>query len=206
MAVLTAVVDGKPLIIVAVTEDLNQRGLKAGDIVGKVAKIVGGGGGGRPTLAQAGGKDPDKLPEALAAVHKLVLPYSEAWQKFVALPIKNERNIPLLSGEVEVADISSLREMASLFRERGESGLAVLATIIDNKLFVEVAVTEDLIGRQLKADDIARDIAEKIDGSSDGQPTLAEAFGTDPGKLRVALDSILDLRSVLRCVMDTNSN
>jgi alanyl-tRNA synthetase len=96
--------------------------------------------------------------------------------------------------------------MASLFRERGESGLAVLATIIDNKLFVEVAVTEDLIGRQLKADDIARDIAEKIDGSSDGQPTLAEAFGTDPGKLRVALDSILDLRSVLRCVMDTNSN
>jgi alanyl-tRNA synthetase len=72
VAVLSAVSDNKPLIIVAVTEDLNPRGIKAGDIVREVAKIVGGGGGGRPTLAQAGGKDPDKLPEAIDAVSGLI--------------------------------------------------------------------------------------------------------------------------------------
>jgi alanyl-tRNA synthetase len=72
VAVLAAVSDHKPLIIVAVTEDLNKRGLKAGDIVREVAQMVGGGGGGRPTLAQAGGKDPDKLPEAMDAVPGLI--------------------------------------------------------------------------------------------------------------------------------------
>jgi alanyl-tRNA synthetase len=44
-----------------------QRGLKAGDVVKVAAKVAGGGGGGRDTLAQAGGRDPSKLPEALAA-------------------------------------------------------------------------------------------------------------------------------------------
>jgi alanyl-tRNA synthetase len=44
-----------------------ERGLNAGDVVRVAAQVAGGGGGGRPTLAQAGGKDPAKLPEALAA-------------------------------------------------------------------------------------------------------------------------------------------
>ena len=71
-AVLASVINGKPLIIATVTDDLIKRGLKAGDLVREVAKIVGGGGGGRPNLAQAGGKDASKLPEALAAVPQLI--------------------------------------------------------------------------------------------------------------------------------------
>ena len=63
---------GKPIIIVAVTKDLIPRGIKAGDIVRDVAKVVGGGGGGRPDMAQAGGKDASKLPEALALVPSLI--------------------------------------------------------------------------------------------------------------------------------------
>lgn len=51
--------------VVAVTKDLIGRGVKAGDIVKQVAAITGGGGGGRPELAQAGGKDAEKLQEAL---------------------------------------------------------------------------------------------------------------------------------------------
>jgi alanyl-tRNA synthetase len=43
-----------------------ERGVKAADLVKVAAPVVGGGGGGRDTLAQAGGKDPDKLDEALA--------------------------------------------------------------------------------------------------------------------------------------------
>ncbi|MBS1250711.1 MAG: Alanine--tRNA ligase [Chloroflexi bacterium] len=68
VAVLGTVIDGSPLLIAAVTEDLVSQGIKAGDLVQFVAQQVGGGGGGRPTLAQAGGKDPSKLKEALDSV------------------------------------------------------------------------------------------------------------------------------------------
>lgn len=68
IAVLATVPDGSPLLIAAVTEDLVSQGIKAGDLVQFVAQQVGGGGGGRPTLAQAGGKDPSKLKEALDSV------------------------------------------------------------------------------------------------------------------------------------------
>ncbi len=68
IAVLATVVDGRPLIVAAVTENLVKRGVSAGDLVKFVAAPLGGGGGGKPTLAQAGGKDAGKLSEALAAV------------------------------------------------------------------------------------------------------------------------------------------
>jgi alanyl-tRNA synthetase len=68
VAVLASEKDGKPLLIAAITEDLVKRGLHAGKLIQQVAQVVGGGGGGRPTLAQAGGKDPSKLSEALDQV------------------------------------------------------------------------------------------------------------------------------------------
>ncbi|MCC5933156.1 MAG: alanine--tRNA ligase [Balneolales bacterium] len=57
--------NGKVFIMACVTDDLIQKGLKAGALVGAVAKLVGGGGGGQPNLATAGGKKPEKLQEAL---------------------------------------------------------------------------------------------------------------------------------------------
>jgi alanyl-tRNA synthetase len=60
--------DGKPMVVAAVTEDLVKRGLHAGELVKFVAGFLGGGGGGRPTLAQAGGKDASRLREALSQV------------------------------------------------------------------------------------------------------------------------------------------
>jgi alanyl-tRNA synthetase len=64
---LGAVGDGKVSLVSAVTKDLTGR-LHAGKLVQEVAKAVGGGGGGRPDLAQAGGKNPAELDRALAAV------------------------------------------------------------------------------------------------------------------------------------------
>ena len=72
VAVLGMVNDGKPTIIATVTDDLIARGVKAGDLVREVAKTVGGSGGGRPNMAQAGGGDPAKLSDALAGVGRLV--------------------------------------------------------------------------------------------------------------------------------------
>jgi alanyl-tRNA synthetase len=62
--------DGKVQLIAAVTDDLVKKGLHAGKLVGEVAKVVGGGGGGKPTMAQAGGKEPAKLGEALEVARK----------------------------------------------------------------------------------------------------------------------------------------
>ena len=72
VVVLATVSDGKPSLIATVTQDLTQRGLHAGKLVKEVAQVVGGGGGGRPTMAQAGGKDAARLGEALAKVDALV--------------------------------------------------------------------------------------------------------------------------------------
>lgn len=55
----------KVSLVAAFSPDVNKKGLQAGKFVGEIAKICGGGGGGRPNLAQAGGRDASKLPEAL---------------------------------------------------------------------------------------------------------------------------------------------
>jgi alanyl-tRNA synthetase len=69
VAVLASVdEDGKPTVIASVSEDLMPRGLHAVELVKYVAGFLGGGGGGRPTLAQAGGKDASRLEEALSSV------------------------------------------------------------------------------------------------------------------------------------------
>lgn len=65
VVVVASAPEDRPVIIAAVTDDLVKRGLHAGDLVKAVAQVVGGGGGGRPNLAQAGGKDASKLGEAL---------------------------------------------------------------------------------------------------------------------------------------------
>jgi alanyl-tRNA synthetase len=72
VVVLGAVLEGKPTIIATVTDDLVKRGLHAGKLVKEVAQVVGGGGGGKPTMAQAGGRDAAYLGDALAKVEGLV--------------------------------------------------------------------------------------------------------------------------------------
>ena len=64
---LAADIDGRPSFIVAATDDVVARGLSAADVVKIAAGIAGGGGGGRPQIAQAGGRDASKIDEALAA-------------------------------------------------------------------------------------------------------------------------------------------
>jgi alanyl-tRNA synthetase len=73
VAVLGSVQGNRPHFVASVTDDLVRRGLDAGKLVKVVAKVVGGGGGGKPTLAQAGGKDPSRLSEALAQVKPTVM-------------------------------------------------------------------------------------------------------------------------------------
>ena len=69
---LAAVVDDNPILVTMVTSDLVERGLHAGNIARDTAKVMGGGGGGRPEMAQAGGKQLEKVAEALAGGPVLV--------------------------------------------------------------------------------------------------------------------------------------
>ena len=69
---LGAVIDGSPMIVTMVTPDLVGRGLHAGNIARDAAKLMGGGGGGRPETAQAGGRQPERLGAALDSVANLV--------------------------------------------------------------------------------------------------------------------------------------
>ncbi len=64
---LAADIEGRPAFLVAASDDVVARGLSAADVVKLAAGIAGGGGGGRPQIAQAGGKDASKIDEALAA-------------------------------------------------------------------------------------------------------------------------------------------
>jgi len=72
IVVLATISKGKPNFVAMVTSDLVAKGFHAGDIVKQVAKVVGGGGGGKATIAEAGGKDVAKLDEALDLVSELV--------------------------------------------------------------------------------------------------------------------------------------
>jgi len=65
VVVLGTVLGGRPAFVAAVTSDLVKRGVDATELVRAMARIVGGGGGGKPSLAQAGGRDPSRLNEAL---------------------------------------------------------------------------------------------------------------------------------------------
>jgi len=71
VVVLGAAAEGKVFLVAMVTKDLVGR-FHAGNIIKHTAKIVGGGGGGRPDMAQAGGSDPSRLDEALEQVYALV--------------------------------------------------------------------------------------------------------------------------------------
>ncbi len=70
--VLGASFDGRPQLVAQVTPAAVERGVKAGDVVRIAAPVVGGGGGGRDTMAQAGGRDSDRLDDALAAARQAI--------------------------------------------------------------------------------------------------------------------------------------
>ena len=72
VVVLGSAGNGNANLVAAVSDDLVQRGLHAGKLLGAVARMVGGNGGGRATFAKGGGSEADKLTDALAKVPDLI--------------------------------------------------------------------------------------------------------------------------------------
>ncbi|MGM0445816.1 MAG: alanine--tRNA ligase [Bacillota bacterium] len=70
--VLASALDNKVLFVAKISKDLVEQGFNAGNIIGEVAKVAGGGGGGRPDMAQAGGSRVDKIDEALNRAEEII--------------------------------------------------------------------------------------------------------------------------------------
>jgi alanyl-tRNA synthetase len=74
---LGAVLEGRPTMLIMATADIVAQGFHAGNVVKEAAKVMGGGGGGRPEMAQAGGRDAGKLRDALRAAEEEVRRWRE---------------------------------------------------------------------------------------------------------------------------------
>ena len=72
VVVLGTVLGERPALVAAVTPDLVEQGVDAARLVREIARIVGGGGGGKPTMAQAGGRDPGRLDDALHQASRIL--------------------------------------------------------------------------------------------------------------------------------------
>ena len=73
LVVLAADIDGRSAFLAAASPELVDRGVHAGNLIREIAKVAGGGGGGRPDIAQAGAKDASKIDAALAEGRRLAL-------------------------------------------------------------------------------------------------------------------------------------
>ena len=71
LVVLATATEGRAAFLVAATPDLVSSGVNAGKLVGDIARVAGGGGGGRPDMATAGAKDASKLPIAMEEARRL---------------------------------------------------------------------------------------------------------------------------------------
>jgi alanyl-tRNA synthetase len=98
--------------------------------------------------------------------------------------------VSLVTAVVDAADMDGLREMADWFRDRVESGVAVLAAVKEERPMLITVVTDDLVNRGVKAGDIAREVAAMIGGSGGGRPNMAQAGGKDASKLPEALAAV----------------
>ena len=72
VVVLASSLNGKVSLLAMATDDAMKKGAHAGNLIKAIASCVGGGGGGRPNMAQAGGKNPDGIKEAIDSVAKVL--------------------------------------------------------------------------------------------------------------------------------------
>ena len=72
IVVLMSAKDGKAVICAMATKDAVSKGAHCGKLIKEVSAVLGGGGGGRPDMAQAGGKSPEKIKEAIEVAYKMV--------------------------------------------------------------------------------------------------------------------------------------
>lgn len=102
-------------------------------------------------------------------------------------------DVTLVASEIEVPDKNTLRQIGDRTRDRIQSGVIVLGSVIDGAPSLLAMVTPDVVARGIKAGDIIREIAPHIDGRGGGRPELAEAGGKNPDGLAHAIAAVQDV-------------
>jgi len=95
----------------------------------------------------------------------------------------------VLAVTVEGADARTLRETMDRLKEKLKSAAIVLGAVSDGKVSLVAGVTPDLTGK-LKAGELVNYVAQQVGGKGGGRPDMAQAGGTDPAKLALALQSV----------------
>jgi len=95
----------------------------------------------------------------------------------------------VLAATLDGADVKTLRETLDRMKERLKSAAIVLSAVNDGKVSLIAGVTSDLVGR-VKAGELVNYIAQQVGGKGGGRPDMAQAGGTDPSKLEVALQTV----------------
>jgi alanyl-tRNA synthetase len=95
----------------------------------------------------------------------------------------------LLVARVDAANVDALRALADRLRERLQSGVVVLAALVEDRPQFLAMVTDDLVGHGIRADVLVRAAATVAGGGGGGRPQLAQAGGRDASKLDAALEA-----------------
>jgi len=98
--------------------------------------------------------------------------------------------VPVLTVQVAQAGADTLRTLADNFRRKHPAGIAAIGSVVDEKPLLVVTVSDDLIARGLRADELAKSAAKLMGGGGGGRPNMAQAGGTDPKRLEDALKSL----------------
>ncbi|KRM03484.1 Alanyl-tRNA synthetase [Limosilactobacillus gastricus DSM 16045] len=105
--------------------------------------------------------------------------------------VKTTNQGTLIAAELKVAGMDQLRQLADQWRQKQQSDFLVLATAVDDKVNLLVAVSDEK-SHQVKAGDLIKAIAPAIKGGGGGRPTLAQAGGKNPAGISKALQEAAD--------------
>jgi alanyl-tRNA synthetase len=101
------------------------------------------------------------------------------------------KGIKVLAATLEDADVKTLRETMDRLKEKLKTAAIVLGAVHDGKVSLIAGVTADSVGR-IKAGDLVNFVAQQVGGKGGGKPDMAQAGGSEPGKLSAALASVTD--------------
>jgi alanyl-tRNA synthetase len=113
--------------------------------------------------------------------------------------VQELNGVKVLTQRVDPAEAGVLRQLADRYRDQLRSGVVGLGgQTADGKALILVAVTRDLVDRGFKAGDAVRAMAAEVGGKGGGKADLAQAGGTDPGKLDAAFQKLFEAVKALR--------
>lgn len=147
---------------------------------------------GRKELLSRAEKTLETLEEKEEEIKRLKQKLLQQAGQSPEMTVREIKGVRLVTQKFEGIDIEALRQYADSLKQKISSGMIVLASRADNRIFLVVAVTPDLTSR-LQANKLIKDLSGIIGGGGGGRPDFAQAGGTRPENVDLALEKSFDL-------------